>query len=316
MSAKPTVFIHTNDKQIFGAYIAASAMKRASKSPDAFDVKLLRLEDTPHLLKREGTRYLRKGKQAVWKNDDLQSFSPLRKMVPQLMGYEGRAVLVDPDIFAVGDIYDLLTRDMGDKAILCRNVVDGYKGNGHRFYASSVMLLDCSKLKHWKWDQEIDAMFNSELDYGPWISLLNEDPNTIGDLEEEWNSLDKLTPETKLLHTTERSTQPWRTGLPVDFDTTTKAPSVKSPRGVWEKVAGFLGLKKTPQQTVEVERYKPHPDPNQERLIMQMIKDALEAGDVNEALVNEHIKKSNIRPDIFECLEKIGYRKGSKTKAA
>lgn len=312
MLNKPTVFIHTNDKQVFGAHIAASAMKRASKHPNEFDVKLLRLEDTPYLLKREGERYLRKGKQAMWRNDDLQSFSPLRKMVPQLMGYEGRAVVVDPDIFAVGDIYELLTRNMEGKAIMCRHVVDGYKGNGKRFYASSVMLLDCAKLAHWKWNDEIDAMFAGQLDYGPWISLLNEAPDTIGEIGEEWNSLDKLTPETKLLHTTERSTQPWRTGLPVDFDTTTKATR-KCQSGLLGRILSFL---RPIPPTAEIERYKPHPDTNQERLIMEMIKGALEAGDVTEVMVKEHIAKSNIRPDIFECLDRIGSQGRNGTKAA
>lgn len=317
MPSKPTVFIHTNDKQIFGAFIAASAMKRASKHPNEFDVKLLRLEDTPHLLKREGQRYLRKGKQAMWRNDDLQSFSPLRKMVPQLMGYEGRAVVVDPDIFAVGDIYELLTLDMKGKAIMCRHVVDGYKGNGNRFYASSVMLLDCAKLRHWKWDDEIDAMFASQLDYGPWISLLNEASDTIGEIGEEWNSLDKLTPETRLLHTTERSTQPWRTGLPVDFDTTTKATTtIKCPSGLLGRILSVFRPRPQIAKSAEIQRYKPHPDSNQERLIMEMIKGALEAGDVTEIMVKEHMAKSNIRPDIFECLAHIGYQDRNGTKAA
>ena len=41
--------------------------------------------------------------------EDLQSFTPLRFMPPQLMGYEGRAIVIDPDVFAVGDVYELLT---------------------------------------------------------------------------------------------------------------------------------------------------------------------------------------------------------------
>ena len=44
-----------------------------------------------------------------WRNDDLQSFTPLRFMPPELMGYQGRAVVVDPDVFAVGDVFELLT---------------------------------------------------------------------------------------------------------------------------------------------------------------------------------------------------------------
>src|SRR3546814_16006915 len=83
------------------------------------------------------------------------------------------------------------------------------------------MLLDCAKLTHWRWDEEIDKMFAGELDYGPWIGLLNDKPETIGDLDETWNSFDKLTLETRLLHNTVRSQQPWNTGLPRDFNTHT-----------------------------------------------------------------------------------------------
>ena len=145
------------------------------------------------------------------------------------MGFKGRALVTDPDVFEVGDVYDLLTMDMNGKAIMCRNINEGYKGNGHSFYASSVMLLDCSKLDHWKWDEDIDRMFAAELDYGPWIGLRDEDPDLIGEIGEEWNSFDKLTQETKLLHTTERLTQPWRTGLPIDFDQNTKPAKSMNP---------------------------------------------------------------------------------------
>ena len=41
-------------------------------------------------------------------------------MPPGLMGYEGRSVVIDPDIFAVADVWELLTRDMQGKAILAR----------------------------------------------------------------------------------------------------------------------------------------------------------------------------------------------------
>ena len=39
----------------------------------------------------------------------------------------------------------------------------------------------------------------------------------IGPLEPGWNDFDHLGPGTKLLHNTRRMTQPWKTGLPVDF---------------------------------------------------------------------------------------------------
>lgn len=306
MSGKPTVYIHTNDQQIVGAYVAMYSMKKASAHPDAFEVKLVRLEETPHLLKRQGQSYLRKGKNAVWLNEDLQSFSPLRRMVPQLMGFQGRAVVTDPDVFAIGDIYELLTMDMGGKALLCRNVTDGYKCNGHKFFASSVMLLDCAKLRHWCWDQDIDRMFARELDYGPWISLQTEDPATLGEINEEWNSFDKLTCSTKLLHTTERLTQPWKTGLPIDFDQTTKPRPHQAGSSVWKWIVRKFGLGKMAEPLAEVPRYQLHPDPAQEQLFFGLLKGAVEEGYLDRALLWDSIKKKNVRPDAPQILASAG----------
>jgi hypothetical protein len=308
MSNKPTVFIHTNNQQIVGALLGAYSMKRSSKTPDAFDVRLIRLEDTPQLLEREGQSYPRKGRTAVWHNEDLQSFSPLRRMVPQLMNFSGRAVVTDPDIFAVGDIYELLAMDMGEKAILCRHIEDGYKGSGNAFYASSVMLLDCAKLPHWRWDEDIDAMFSGRLDYGPWIGLNTEDPATIGKLGEEWNSFDTLNEQTKLLHTTERSTQPWKTGLPIDFDLNIKSAQAARPkgRGLVDRILSRFRI--SPALTAEVPCYQPHPDPEQERFIFSLLKDALEDGEIDEAFLRGRIAASDVRVDAFDVLREIGYR--------
>jgi len=38
-----------------------------------------------------------------------------------LTGCEGRAIVVDPDIYAVGDIRELLYLDMRGKAIMCQH---------------------------------------------------------------------------------------------------------------------------------------------------------------------------------------------------
>ncbi|MBL8842153.1 MAG: hypothetical protein JNL90_11575 [Planctomycetes bacterium] len=214
---KPVVFIHTNDSQLLGGKCAEWSFKAASKRPDAFEVRYLRVEETPALLAREGHEFKRKGKVATWHNRDLQSFTPLRFAPPQAMGFTGRALVIDPDVFALCDVMELFERDMGGKALLCK-WCESYLGS-KPFWATSVMLLDCAKLTHWRFDAEIEALFAGRFDYGDWISLRREAPETIGRLEEEWNDFDRLTPATKLIHMTERSTQPWKTGLPVDFDT-------------------------------------------------------------------------------------------------
>ena len=103
-ASRPNVFIHTNHKQMVGALVSQYSMKRNSADPDAFDVHLIRHEDHPWFAEYEGREYLRDGASRVWHNEDLQSFTPLRFMPPELMGYQGRAVVTDPDVFAVGDV--------------------------------------------------------------------------------------------------------------------------------------------------------------------------------------------------------------------
>ncbi len=118
---KNCVFIHTNHRQMVGALVSQYSLKRNSRDPDAFDVRIIDTKDQAFLYAREGQHYLRDGVQRQWLIEDLQSFTPLRFMPPELMGYQGRAVVIDPDVFAVGDINELLTRDMDGKAIMCRS---------------------------------------------------------------------------------------------------------------------------------------------------------------------------------------------------
>ena len=98
------VFIHTNHKQMVGALVAKYALKRNSPNADRFDVQIIDTADYPWLQEHEGQMYLRDTVRRVWLNDDLQSFTPLRFMPPKLMNYQGRAIVIDPDIFAVGDV--------------------------------------------------------------------------------------------------------------------------------------------------------------------------------------------------------------------
>jgi hypothetical protein len=296
---KPVVFIHTNDKQLIGAKVAEYSLKANSRNPDGFDVRIVRLEQTPHLLKREGQSYLRKGRNAIWHNDDLQSFSPLRMMIPQLMNYKGMALVIDPDVFAVADVSELLKIDMYGKSIFCRNISNGYKGNGNGFYATSVMLLDCEKLKHWNWDDQIDQMFNHKLDYGDWISLRLENKDTIGLLDEEWNHFDILNEKTKLLHNTERSTQPWKTGLPVDYDTNWSSKS---------SINNFLRIILDKLKIVGPKSeyyYQKHPDKNQEIFFLKLLKECLRHEIISYELLNSHVKQKNVRSDIFKLLEGV-----------
>lgn len=170
------VFVHTNAKQYLGAVVAAYSMQRRSRTPEAFRVEIIKLGDFPWFERYQGRPYLRGGTWQPWLNEDLQSFTPLRFALPERMGYQGRALVVDPDVFAVGDVWELLSRDMGGKAILCRTHT-GIKRAVRGRYASSVMLLDCKALRHWRLERQFDELFSGARDYRTWLGLEYEDPH-------------------------------------------------------------------------------------------------------------------------------------------
>ncbi|MEX0923895.1 MAG: hypothetical protein WDZ84_14090 [Rhodovibrionaceae bacterium] len=280
-----TVFIHTNAKQILGAHVGAYALRRNSATPEAFAVKILERESFSFLDAKEGESFLRAGVTRVWRNDDLQSFTPLRFLPPELMGYQGRAVVTDPDVFAVGDIAPLLTRDMQGKAIMAvpRDGHNDQKG----YIATSVMLLDCARLTHWNCEEQFNELFEMKRDYVSWITLQLEPRETIGFLEPEWNHFDTLNARTKLLHNTKRNTQPWKTGLPVDY-------TLREGR-----CFGIL-----PKSWFAASRYKPHPDPRQEAFFFGLLREGLEKGVISEDLVREEMRRDHVRHDALELIDR------------
>jgi len=289
------VFIQTNKKQLVGALVSAYSLKRNSARPDAFDVRLMHQEDYAFFRNGEGKVYLREGVKRIWRNEDLQSFTPLRFMPPELMGYRGRALVIDPDIFAIGDVWELLARDMGGKVIACRRRSGSKRKN---CFASSVMLLDCAQLRHWRCEEAFAELFTGERDYADWICLRLEPQDSIGPLEDEWNHFDRLTPQTKLLHNTRRWTQPWKTGLPVDF--------VPADQIGWLPGASWLMRKRREWfgDYALLGRYVRHPDPAQERMFFSLLRECVEAGAVSESLLREEIERMHLRRDAIEVMRR------------
>lgn len=285
---RPGVFIQTNAKQAIGALVSAYSMKRNSRHPGEFDVTVMHQEDYPYFHGREGQIYLRHGVKRAWLNQDLQSFTLTRFLPPQLMGYEGRALVVDPDVFAVGDVWDLLSRDMGGKSILCRHLKSSGKG-----FATSVMLLECSKLSHWNVERGFNELFELKRDYHDWITLKLEDPNSIGEIEPEWNDFDKLTSATKMVHNTRRRTQPWKTGLPVDYTPAEYAPVIGWLMQMRRKLFGNYAL---------LGRYMSHPDRKQEQLFFGLLGECLERGLVSEKDLKSAMANDYVRHDAFEVV--------------
>jgi hypothetical protein len=288
------VYIQTNERQWLGALVSAYSMKRNSAHADAFDVEIMHVRDFPFLAEKEGQAFLRGGTSRVWSMRDLQSFTPLRFMPPKLMGHEGRAVVVDPDVFAVGDVYDLLSRDMQGAAVMGRRRSN--KKEKAWQIATSVMLLDCARLTHWHPESEFDELFQFKRDYKDWMVLRHEAPENTGILEDEWNDFDRLTEKTRMLHNTKRRTQPWKTGLPVDFtpaDKLKKHPVLAQLNRVRASIFGEYGL---------LGRYHQHPDPHQEQFFFGLVRECLDKGVFDESLIQDEMKHNHVRHDALQVL--------------
>jgi hypothetical protein len=293
---KHRVYIHTNHKQWLGAVVGRHALEKFSSNTDKFDVEFIEVKNQGFLHEKEGQLYLRDGEKRKWLNNDLQSFTPLRFMPPELMGYEGRAVVIDPDVFAASDVWDLLSRDMAGKSLMCRPKSSN-KGRRGAF-ASSVMLLDCARLKHWKVEEQFNEMFEFKRDYMPWIGLYLEDRSQIGLFENEWNDFDHLTEATRMLHTTKRRHQPWKTGLPVDYrpaDTFRLFPPKHWIRRGRRAVFGDYILAGT---------YKSHPDPHQERFFFQLVSECLDTGVISETEIRSEMAHNHLRHDAMELVKR------------
>jgi hypothetical protein len=282
---KPTVVVHTNDKQMLGALVSAHSYRRNSRTPDAFDVRVVNASEYPELQER-GHSLLRGGHEREWDPDDLQSFTPVRFAIPGLLGYEGLALVPDPDVFAVGDVAELFTRDLQGKAIWCRPRPGYHKITDP--LATSVMLIDNARLKHWRFAEDLQALWGHKVDYLDWINLKRENLDTIGLLEPEWNDFDRLTPETKLLHNTKRRTQPWKTGLPIDF--------TFKERGLFNFALPIV-RKLAPN-------YTRHPDQRQEAYFYALLADALDAGAVTKEHVENEVRLGHVRPDSEALIER------------
>jgi hypothetical protein len=140
-------------------------------------------------------------------------------------------------------------------------------------------------------------MFEFKRDYMQWVCLKLEPRETIGLFENEWNDFDRLTEKTRLLHNTRRKTQPWKSGLPIDWRPAEKfrlfpplAWLMRARRRLFGEYA-FLG------------RYARHPDPNQERFFFGLLRECLEKGIVPEALLRDEMRQNHVRHDALKIIE-------------
>jgi hypothetical protein len=132
-------------------------------------------------------------------------FSFQRLLIPEIAGYEGKAIYLDSDMQVFKDIKDLWTLPFNGGKVLA---VQKQKATGRR-PQFSVMVLDCGHLD-WDIKEIVKQLDSGELTYESLMYELSIASPIKADIDSVWNSLERFEHgETALLHYTDMSTQPW-----------------------------------------------------------------------------------------------------------
>jgi hypothetical protein len=138
------------------------------------------------------------------RNQPRTPFSFQRFLIPELCGFEGRAIYLDADMQVFADIDALWSATMGEHDLLA--VSEGTAGRKGQF---SVMLLDCARLQ-WRIDAIVRGLDEGRYTYEQLMHEMCVARSVGRTLAPAWNSLEKFVPgHTKLLHYTDMNTQPW-----------------------------------------------------------------------------------------------------------
>lgn len=273
------IFIQSNKYQLIAAKVAKFSFERFN-----YDVEIMNFENYEILKKNLNNTILRNGKVTTFK-DDLQSFTLLRFLAPQLNNYNDLILIIDPDIFALKNPIEIFEEINENHNIYCT-----YYNNKPR---SEMMLIDASKIR-WNFNEIINDLFNHKLDYSDLINL-NFDKNLkIKELKKKFNSHDKIINDTIMLHTTKRITQPWKEGLDINFERTnfTYFQILK------EKLKKIINMKYN--EELIAKKFLKHPDENVIKIVKKLFIDAKNLGYLSQEEIDEEIKRFNLSNKIFE----------------
>jgi hypothetical protein len=273
------VYIQTNSKQFLASKVSAYSFVRFGHN-----VKLMNFEESEILKKYLGKKYLKNGKLKTYEND-LQSFTPLRFLAPTLNNNKDLILVIDPDIFAIND-----------PKIILDNVNDNYDlycTSYNQILRSEMMLINAKKIQ-WNFEKIIKELFEFKIDYKDLMSLSFDTSLKIKIIENKFNSHDKITNNTILLHTTNRITQPWKEDLLIDFDIGNKT-ILNYLKNITKKTLGM----KFDKSIIE-SKYQKHPDNMVINKIKEIFLEAKKKNFINDQEIQFAIKNKSISKKIFD----------------
>jgi len=290
------VYIQANERMTVPAQVAGHSFARWSTDEVEIVPHLLYAEKLPALAAREGMDWLQGDVRITYRLDDLCSFMPTRMAPPSLMGFEGRCLIIDPDMFAVRSPIPLLTMDMQDKAIWAAPPPEYRDGP----YETSLMLVDTSKVRHWVFDEMLERICAGEMDYGDWERLRYEDPGSVGTLGNEWNCYDAWHEDTRIVHNTNYLWWPWKRGRDVEYwEHRLWVRTRMKPRNV-----GRLLVKALRRRFKAPAVYEGHPNPRIEENFIRLLAEAIDCGRIDRSEVQASIDRGHVRGDLLEVTDR------------
>jgi hypothetical protein len=155
------------------------------------------------------------------------AFSMARWAIPAWCGYQGRAIYCDSDQLALSDLIDLWQTDLGESTLAAvparaaksapyflKHFLKPYLDTPETYYLASVMVIDCEKAAIWSLESLIERLDRHEFSLPDLMymgsSFRDKLGLTIQSLPAEWNHLDYVDAQSKLVHFTDLTSQPWR----------------------------------------------------------------------------------------------------------
>lgn len=156
------------------------------------------------------------------------AFSLARWAIPEWCGYQGRAIYCDSDQMALVDIATLWNYDLSNNMLAAvpfkaaqskphyKATMKGYLRGSGDYYLASVMVIDCERAKVWSLAAIVDWIDQQKgAGQVPDVMRLGQDFRTsfqvgVEALSPEWNHLDWLDENSKILHFTDLKSQPWK----------------------------------------------------------------------------------------------------------
>jgi len=202
-----TVFISSGEASLLERKVLMYSLRKNSRRE--LDIRVF--NGTHNTVEREGHPPTPAPMSLKVKYQNVTEFSNYRFLVPEICGNTGRAICMDSDTIALGDVGELFDAEMGDNNFLAKPAAYGDKTDEQ--WGLSVVLFDCARTR-FALDQYFDEIASGLYDYTDLHQMrprfLAHHPFKVGRIDPRWNEFDRCYKDTRLIHYTNLYAQPWK----------------------------------------------------------------------------------------------------------